>query len=104
VKLTSPLSSAEVKNRIRLHGIVLIYLSTGIISLKCYRSLRFKALQLHSVKHIAIPVTGGGGPQGCETSRHPHFADSTLIDGGEVVSLTPRPPCTPKKIPGTHFC
>jgi hypothetical protein len=24
----------------------------------------------------AIPVTGCGGPQGCETSRLPHFLDS----------------------------
>jgi hypothetical protein len=36
----------------------------------------------------AVPVTGRGGPQGCETSRLPHFLDSRLIDGGEVVSLT----------------
>jgi hypothetical protein len=26
------------------------------------------------VKHKAIPVTGRGGPYGCETSRFPHFA------------------------------
>jgi hypothetical protein len=35
-----------------------------------------------------IPVTGCGDPQGCETSRLPHFLDSLLTDGGEVVSLT----------------
>jgi hypothetical protein len=49
------------------------------------------------------PVTGRGGPQGYETSRIPHFLDNRLIDGGEVVSLTHRPPFTPRKIPGTHF-
>jgi hypothetical protein len=34
----------------------------------------------------SIPVTGSGGPQGFETSRLPHFVDSRLTDGGEVVS------------------
>jgi hypothetical protein len=28
------------------------------------------------------------GIKGCEMSRIPHFLDSRLIDGGEVVSLT----------------
>jgi hypothetical protein len=37
-------------------------------------------------------------------SRLPHFLDNRLTDVGEVVSLTPRPPFTPRKIPGTHFC
>jgi hypothetical protein len=37
----------------------------------------------------AIAVTGGGGPQCCETSRIPHFLDNQLTDGDEVVSLTP---------------
>jgi hypothetical protein len=34
------------------------------------------------------PVTGRGGPLGCETSRLPHFLGNRLTDGGEVVSLT----------------
>jgi hypothetical protein len=53
----------------------------------------------------AIPVTGHGGPQGCETSRLPRFffLDSRLTDGGEVISLTCQLPFTPRKIPGTHF-
>jgi hypothetical protein len=52
----------------------------------------------------AINVTGRGGQYGCERSRLPHFLDDRLTDGGEVVSLTRRPPFTLRKIPGTHFC
>jgi hypothetical protein len=51
----------------------------------------------------ADPGTVRGGPWGCETPRLPHFLDDRLIDGGKV-SLTRRPPLTPRKIPGTHFC
>jgi hypothetical protein len=53
---------------------------------------------------MVTPVTGRGGPQGCETSRLPHFLDSRLTDGREVVSLTHRSPFTPRKVHGTHFC
>jgi hypothetical protein len=53
---------------------------------------------------IPIPVTGRGGSYGCETSKLPHCLDNQLIDGGEVVSLKRRPPFTPRKVPGTHFC
>jgi hypothetical protein len=45
----------------------------------------------------AVPVTGRGGPQGCETSRLPHFLDNRLTDDGNVVSLTCRPPFTPQE-------
>jgi hypothetical protein len=45
----------------------------------------------------AISVTGRGSPWGCETSRLPHFLDNRLIDGGEFVSLTRRPPFTPQE-------
>jgi hypothetical protein len=40
----------------------------------------------------AIPVTGRGGPQDCETSRLPHFLEGWLAVGCEVVSLTAQPP------------
>jgi hypothetical protein len=49
-------------------------------------------------------LTGREGPYGCEMLRLPHFLNSRLKDGGEVVSLTRRPPFTPEMIPGTHFC
>jgi hypothetical protein len=39
-----------------------------------------------------------------DQARLPHFLDNRLTDGGEVVSLTRRPPFIPRKIPGTHFC
>jgi hypothetical protein len=47
-----------------------------------------------STQGKAIPVPGLEGPYGCETSRPPHFVDNRLTDGGEVVSLTRRPPFT----------
>jgi hypothetical protein len=59
---------------------------------------------IYEVRGKAIPVTGCGGPQGCETPRFPHFLDNRLTDGREVVSLTPRPPFTPRKIADTHSC
>jgi hypothetical protein len=43
-----------------------------------------------------MPVTGSEGLQGCEMSRLPHFLDNRLTDDGEV-SLTRRPPFTPKE-------
>jgi hypothetical protein len=43
----------------------------------------------------AIPVRDRGGLSSCETSRLPHFVDNRLTDGGEVISLTRRPPFTP---------
>jgi hypothetical protein len=51
----------------------------------------------------AIPVTGWEAHrvarrQGSHISLH-----NWLTDGSEVVSLTHRPPFTPRKIPGTHF-
>jgi hypothetical protein len=48
-------------------------------------------------KGKAIPVTGHGGRQGCETSRLPYFLDTRLTDGDKVVSLTRRPPFNPQK-------
>jgi hypothetical protein len=61
-------------------------------------------LKKNILKGNAIPVTGHEGPQGCETSKLPHFLDNRLTDGGEVVSITRRPFFTPRKIPDTHFC
>jgi hypothetical protein len=49
------------------------------------------------------PATGRGDPHGCETSRLLYFLDNRLTDDGEVVSLTRRPPFTPRKIPDNYF-
>jgi hypothetical protein len=56
------------------------------------------------VKGKAIPVTGCEGPEGCETSRLPHFLDNRLTDVGDVIRLTRRQPFTPRKMPVTHLC
>jgi hypothetical protein len=47
-------------------------------------------------KGKGIPVTGLGGPYGCERSRLPHYLDKRLIDGGKVVSPTRSPNFTPR--------
>jgi hypothetical protein len=46
-------------------------------------------------KAKAIRVTGLGGPQGCETSRLPHFLDNRLTDWSKIFSLTLRRAFTP---------
>jgi hypothetical protein len=36
-------------------------------------------------------------PQGCETSKFPHFLDSRLTDGSEIFSPPLRQPFTPQE-------
>jgi hypothetical protein len=43
---------------------------------------------------IVVAVTNRGDSYGCETSRLPQFPENRITDGGEVVSLTRRPPFT----------
>jgi hypothetical protein len=53
----------------------------------------FTAVLLISCKKsLALLVTGPGRPWGCETPRLPYSLHNQFIDGGEVVSLTLRPP------------
>jgi hypothetical protein len=70
----------------------------------CYFLKRFLLHAIIYVKVKAIPITDHGDSEVCRKSRLPHSLDSRLADVGEVVSLTRRPPFTPRKIPGTHFC
>jgi hypothetical protein len=69
---------------------------------KCILIFRYKT----EVK--AIHVADREDPQGCETSRLPHFLENQLTDCGEVSQSRARPgftpPPPPRKIPGTHFC
>jgi hypothetical protein len=44
-----------------------------------------------------MPLTGRGGPYGCEMLRIPHYLNNQLIDGGKVVSPTHQPHFTPQK-------
>jgi hypothetical protein len=58
-----------------------------------------RLLSYYKVKCKAVPVTGREGPY-CETPRFPripHFLDNRLTDGGDVVSITRRPPFTPQE-------
>jgi hypothetical protein len=69
-----------------------------------YDGLRTCAEWLCKVeKSEAAPATGRGGSWTSETSRLPHFVDNRFKDGVDVVSLTRRPPFTPRKIRATHI-
>jgi hypothetical protein len=59
--------------------------------------------RLWNGKCKAIPVTGRGGPYGCEMPRLLHFLDNRLTDGGEVVSLRRRPPFTLQELSWYSF-
>jgi hypothetical protein len=60
---------------------------------------RFSHVQLSQLsrKKDVPKLSRPEGPYGCETSRLPHFLDNRLTDGDKVVSLTRRPPFTPKE-------
>jgi hypothetical protein len=98
VTLRMPASSAY------LASLFICFVLLSIVTYSHIISLIIIYLFMYILYVKAIPVTGPEGPQGCETSRLPHIQDNPLTDGGEVVSPTRRPPFTPRKIPGTHFC
>jgi hypothetical protein len=51
----------------------------------------------------AVPLQAWSGPEGSRKLRFPDFT-TTVQDGGNVVSLTHRPPLPPGNTPGTRFC
>jgi hypothetical protein len=55
------------------------------------------------IKGKAVPLQACSGPDGSRKLRFPDFM-TTAQDGGQVVSLTHRPPLPPGNAPGTHFC
>jgi hypothetical protein len=54
-------------------------------------------------KGKAVQLQTWSGPEGSRKLRFPDFM-TTAQDGGNVVSLTHRPPLAPGNTPGTHFC
>jgi hypothetical protein len=60
-------------------------------------------LLLLKVKGKAIPFQAWSDPECSRKLRFPDFI-TTAQDGGNVVSLTDRPPLSPGNTPGTHFC
>jgi hypothetical protein len=52
----------------------------------CHAGSRVDPRDGKGKKGKALPVTGRGGPYGCERLRLPHFLDIWLTDGGKVVS------------------
>jgi hypothetical protein len=65
---------------------------SSLVTIKCISSLMQPLTNLYNLFYIdctlfmsttekkgkVIPVTGRGGPQGCETSRLPQFLDNRL--------------------------
>jgi hypothetical protein len=60
---------------------------------------------IHSNKNRgkAVPLQAWSGPEGSRKLRFPDFM-TTAQDGGQVVSLTRRPPLPPGNTTGTRFC
>jgi len=69
-----------------------------IMSTRCYRTA-FKIFLL--IK--SAPLQAWSGPEGSRKLRFPDYM-TMAQDGGRVVSLTHRPPLSPRNAPGTHFC
>jgi len=55
------------------------------------------------LKGKAVLLQAWSGPEGSRKLRFPDCM-TTAQDGGQVVSLTHRPPLPPGNAPGTHFC
>ena len=58
---------------------------------------------LWHIKGKAVSLQAWSGPEGSRKLRFPDYMTAAQ-DGGNVVSLTHRPPLPPGNAPGTHFC
>jgi hypothetical protein len=67
--------------------IILLNFSKTVSFIQTLPQIQQLYFACNSEQGKAIPVTGRGGPQGCETLRLPHFLHNRLTDGGEVLSL-----------------
>jgi hypothetical protein len=77
-----------------------------------YISIYFLTYLLHRPNNLLekpkpkgprIPVTGPVWPRGFQEVYAPRFPWHSAHEGGEVFSLTHRPPLPPGNVPGTHF-
>jgi len=78
---------------INIHYYYLLYFGCGSSSSSSSSSSKGKA----------VPLQALSGPEGSRNLRFPDFM-KTAQDGGNVVSLTHRPPLPPGNTPDTHFC
>jgi hypothetical protein len=72
----------------RIYGFWIILRTDSVYWFSCYRRGK--------VKGKAVPLQAWSGPEG---SRNVRFLDFMTVaqDGGKIVSLTHRPPFTPRK-------
>jgi len=80
------------------------------MTVTCYleflSSILFTAFNINVYIYIygkSVLLQAWSGPEGSRKLRFPDFV-TTAQDGGNVVSLTHRPPLPPGNAPGTHFC
>jgi hypothetical protein len=83
------------------HRIVLGLIRKTDLYKLIFKKWHFSIMNKGKVKSSLYRVWRPLGLRGVEA---PTFSDIWLTDGGKVVSLTPQPLFTPRKIPGPHFC
>jgi hypothetical protein len=89
-KTLHDIASRPIRVAARSKAVVFARSNTGSVDSNLTRSM-----DKGKKKGKDIPVTGHGGPLGCERLRLPHYLDKRLIDGGKVVSPTRQPHFTP---------
>jgi hypothetical protein len=65
----------------------------------------YKINSQDSKRKKTVPVTRHEGPEGCESSRLPHFLQTVGSQMAVRLSdLRASRPLPPRNLPGTHFC